>query len=406
MPAYSRRMSSIERFALAINELYRYNVIVMIEGEGALTRQALQSAVDLAAAENPGARVRLKGFLGISEWVDSGIAPEVMEIQAPDWDGFSERGADFMEGRFHPLDGGPVCDLFLVKGASKTRIVARVVHAAMDARGLQHFVEDVFRILRGEPPVGSTSTLTNTDITSKFQDRIKATRKAMNCIPILPPSNHDVSDIRYVWRRMTLDRNIKNLLPKVAVFLAQYARRDSVGEVGFTVPVDLRGLREEVSSTGNLISMLHIKVDPEDNAMTVMKQINQNIRDYADCIIPGLMKWFRWVPLSFIINDMRRNSEMLLFHTTRALSSSGIVSMGLINPADFSCPQFRATSCVGVPASVGKMGVVIMNYRDHTEVAFSTPGAYNQDGQLDRMIGEFSAFIMDTADRATPDKGN
>ncbi len=35
------------------------------------------------------------------------------------------------------------------------------------------------------------------------------------------------------------------------------------------------------------------------------------------------------------------------------------------------------------------MNVVIMNHTDHTEVVFSTPAAYNQEGQLDQLIEEF-----------------
>lgn len=387
-PLYVRRMSSMERFALAINELYRYNIIALIEGRGQLTRQELQSAVDLASANNPGARVRLKYFLGLSKWVDSGIAPEVKEIQAPDWDCSSERGSDFMEGGFQPLEGGPVCDFFLIKG-STTRIVGRVLHAAMDARGLQHLIKDIFRILRGEPPIGSSSTLTSMDITSKFQEKIQCTHKEMNCIPILSPSDHNISDIHYIWRRVNLNKNIRNLLPRMAVFLAQYARKDGAGDVGFTIPVDLRGLREDVLSTANLTSMLHIKVEPNDNAMEVMKQINQNIRDYGDCITPTIMKWVPWMPLSFIMNNLRNNAEKLLYETTEAISSAGIVSMGLFKPEEFSCPQFSATTCIGIPGSVGKMNVVIMNHVDHTEVIFSTPEAYNLEGQLDRMICEF-----------------
>lgn len=145
---YARRMSATERFSLAINELYRYNIVALAEGHGNITRQELQSAVDIAAERNPGARVRLKSILGFTKWVDSGIAPVVHETQAPQWDCFSERGATFMEGSFGTLDGKPVCDLYLLPGET-TRIVARVLHAAMDARGLQHFIKDIFRVLRG-----------------------------------------------------------------------------------------------------------------------------------------------------------------------------------------------------------------------------------------------------------------
>ena len=385
---YVRRLSGMERFALAINELYRYNIVAVIEGEGNLTRDELQSAVHAAAAANPGARVRLKYFLGFSRWIDSGIAPVVTEVDAPDWDGYSERGATFLESGFQPRQGGPVCDVLLVRG-NPTRVIVRVLHAAMDGRGTLHFIKDIFKVLCGEAPIGSSSTLTHADITAKHLDKVKCTHPEMNCIPILPPSHREATNVRYVWRRLRLERNIGNLLPRMAVFLAQQARKGHEGDVGFTVPVDLRGLRENVHSTANLISMLYIKVDPEDTPITIMKQINQNIRDYADCITPTIMKLVPWLPISFIASNLRKNAEALLYRTTPALSSGGIVSMGMFKPKEFSCPHFTAHSCLGIPGSVGKMNVVFMNHDDHTEIIFSTPEAYNRDGQLDRLIADF-----------------
>ncbi|SMB25381.1 conserved protein of unknown function [Sterolibacterium denitrificans] len=387
-PVYSRRMSATERFSLAINELYRYNIVALAEGRGSITRKELQAAVDIAAKKNPGARVRLKSFLGFAKWVDSGIAPVVHEIQVPHWDCFSERGADFMETSFDALNGGAVCDLYLIPGET-TRIVVRVLHAAMDARGLQHFVKDVFRILRGEQPIGSSSTLTDTDVRLKFQDKIQGKQVEMECMPILQPSAHEGETLSYVWRRVIIDKNIGNMLPKMAVFLAQYARKHGEGEVGFTIPVDMRGLREEINTTANMTGYLRVKVDPDSTAKSVMQQINQGIKSYLDCIIPPIFKWVPWIPLSILGKDMRKNADKLLYAKNKVIPSGGLVSMGMFKPGDYSCPQFNATTCIGIPGSVGKMNVVIMNHSDHTEVVFSTPAAFNKDGQLDRLIEEF-----------------
>lgn len=389
---YSRRLSASERFALAINELYRYNIVALAEGVGTITRQDLQRAVDAASAQNPGARVRLKYFLGFTKWVDSGISPEVKEIEASNWDSCSEKGCDFLETGFHPLDGDPVCDFFLIRGET-TRIVARALHAAMDARGMQHLIKDIFRSLRGEPLVGSHSELTDTDIALRFQDKIQATRKEMTCLPILKLEGPKPADLRYIWRRVALNKNIGNLMPRIAVFLAQYARKDRTGDVGFTIPVDMRGLRADEVSTANLTSYLRIKVDQKDTPMTVMQQINQGIREYADCIISPLMKSLPWVPIAWIVRDLKKNVATLLYEPTAALPSGGIVSMGMFKPEEFSCPSFTARTCIGIPGSVGKMNVVIMNHVDHTEVVFSTPAAYNTNGQLDAMIKEFRAYL-------------
>ncbi len=385
---YVRVMSATERFSMAINELYRYNIVALAEGKGSITRAALQAAVDVAAEKNPGARVRLKSILKFTKWVDSGIAPVVHEIQTPQWDCFSERGAEFMEGSFDTLNGGPVCDLYLIPGDT-IRIVVRVLHAAMDARGLQHFVKDIFRVLRGEEPIGSNSTLTDYDVRIKFQDKIQGQQIEMECMPILPPSPHAGDPLTYVWRRAIVDKNIGSMLPKMAIFLAQHARKHAQGEVGFTIPVDLRGLREELNTTANMTGYLRVKVEPDATAKSVMQQINQGIKNHLDCIIPPIFKWVPWIPLSMLIKDMRKNADTLLYAKNKVIPSGGIVSMGMFKPEDFSCPTFQASTCIGIPGSVGKMNVVIMNHTDHTEVVFSTPAAFNKEGQLDRLIEEF-----------------
>lgn len=387
---YTRRLSGLERYSLVLNEVYRYNIDAIAEGSGNITRDELQAAVTTAAAANPGMRVRLKSFLGFSKWVDSGIAPVVHEVEAPDWDCRSERGSDFMQEGFHPLEGGPVCDGFLLRG-SPVRIIFRGLHAAMDARGLQHFTKDVFRVLRGEAPVGSHSTLTDLDVTSRFKDRIREVPPPDVCLPALLPGNGERDRLRYIWRRAVVNRNDRNMLPKMAIFLARHARATNPegGAVGFTIPVDLRGLREEVDTTANMTGYMRIYVVPEDTPKAIMQQIHRNIRNHVDCALPGVLRLLEWVPIAYMVKKLRKGLDAALYQTNKMLPSGGIVSMGMIKPEDFSCPQFKADTCVGIPGSVGKMNVVIMNYPDHTEVVFSTPAAFNTEGQLDRMIDEF-----------------
>lgn len=385
---YSRLLSPTERFNLAINELYRYNIVALAEGTGSLSQAELQQAVNTAAQFNPGVRVRLKSWLGWTRWVDSGESPKVHEIQAPSWNCFDERGAEFMDGSLEPLKGGAVCDLYLIPGKTM-RIVARALHAAMDARGLQHFVKDVFRVLRGEAPIGSDSTLTDLDVRRKHQDDIKDQPPTMHCMPILEPKVDPAAALHYVWRRVIVERNISSMLPKMALFLAQYAHKRSDGEVGFTIPVDLRGLRADIHTTANMTGYLRIKVEPQMTAKQIMQQINHGVKAHVDCIIPAIYKWVPWMPLRLLVRDLRKNADKLLYSANAVLPSGGIVSMGMFKAEDYSCPKFQATTCIGIPGSVGKMNVVIMNHSDHTEVVFSTPVAFNTSGQLDDMIAAF-----------------
>ncbi len=390
---YARKLSGVERYSMAINEIHRYNVDGLVFGCGRIDIDALRRAVTIAATANPGMRVRLKGVLGFAKWVDSGIAPQVSEVNAPQWSFYSEEGADFLRERFNPLAGGPVVDVVLVHGKDKTGVVFRNLHAAVDGRGVMHWMHEVFRALRGESLIGGESTLADFEVAEQFRDKLNTPAVGKHTAPahlaVMPPSLPPDRELSYLWRTVCIPKRITTILPKAAVYLAAYARRQGEGAVAFTVPVDYRGLRADINSTGNLTGYLRIQVRPDDTPKNVMQQINQQIRDYADCHLPLAAKPLRWVPLRLIVNKMRKMRDAVLYQPNAELPTGGLVSMGHTKLEDYSTPDFHCEHAIGIPGAVGKLNIVAVNYTDSTYVTFSVPKNYNRDGQLDRLIAEF-----------------
>ncbi len=400
---YRRRLSGVERYSLVINELCRYNVDGVVEGNGVLEEDAVRTAVALAAAANPGVRVRLTGWLGFSQWVDSGIPPAVRTVLAPAWDGCSELGTEFMQQRFDALGGGPIADVLIVR-SKKTHLIFRGLHAAMDGRGMLHWQQEVFRALRGEPLQGSNSTLTDFDVAVRFREQLEATKKTINkslppaiYIPVVPPSEQREPGLDYMWRMLVLPKNISNILAQAAIFLAQYARRDGAradeadGVVGFTVPVDFRGLRVAADSTGNLTGYLRIQVSATDSSKNIMLQIGRQIRACVDCQTPLGANVLRWIPIGLLLKLLKRKAEPLLYAVNKDLPSGGLVSIGQLDTIDFCCPGFTAERNFGIPGSVGKLNVVMVNQPTATTVIFSAPKNYNREGQIDNLVRDFAA---------------
>lgn len=393
---YERKLSGVERYSIAINEIHRYNVDGLIAGIGHIDLDDLRRAVTAAAEANPGIRVRLKGMLGFAKWVDSGIAPEVTQVDAPQWDFNSNEGAEFLKKPFDPMAGGPIADVILVRTNDKTGVIFRNLHAAVDGRGVMHWMQEVFRALRGEPLLGSDSTLADFEVAERFRDKLPQEQKQAKeksaqpvYLPAIPPSSAADADLQYTWRTVIIRKRITTILPRAAVYLAKYARRQGEGAVGFTVPVDYRGLRVDASSTGNLTGYLRVHVSPEDTPKTVMQQLNQQIRDYVDCRLPLLAKPLRWVPVRLLVNQLKKKSNTLLYTSNAELPTGGLVSMGHANLDDYSTPTFKSERGIGIPGSVGKMNIVAVNYSDLTYVTFSAPKNYNRAGQLDRLIEDF-----------------
>jgi hypothetical protein len=399
---YTRKLSPIERASLVLNEFCNYNCDIIVEGHGALSVDTLRNAVERAAQANPGSRVRLRGVLGFSRWVDSGIAPEVREVRAPVWDGRSERGAGFLEERFNALAGGAICRVLYVRG-SPARIVFRALHAAVDGRSLLHWIAEVFRALRGEPLLGSPCTYVEWDIMRKFQDKVN--REALDApstepsLPVIPCSSLRSTKLRYIWRTVVFPGNIPNVLSKFAIFLARYARRCAQGRVCFTVPVDLRTLREEVLSLGNLTGYLSIPIGPEDGTRDFSRQLSLRVRNHVDCYRPDILKKLPWVPVRTIRREIGRSLERSLYETVPGTMSGGVVSMGNFPLQNLSTPDFAPIEVIPIPGFAGKLNVVTIFTQRHTVTTFAAPASYNVEGQLDALL---DAFQSEFGERYTP----
>jgi hypothetical protein len=375
-----------------LNEFCNYNCDIVVEGHGDLSVDTLRSAVERAGQANPGSRVRLRGVLGFSRWVDRGIAPEVQEFAAPTWDGHSERNAAFLEERFDPLAGGPVCRVVYVRG-NPPRIVFRALHAAVDGRSLLHWMEEIFRALRGEPLLGSPCTYIDWDIQRKFQDKVgpeaqDPPSKEPN-LPVIQCAAPRETRLRYIWRAVVFPKVIPNVLAKFAIFLAEHARLQARGRVCFTVPVDLRTLREEVLSLGNLTGYLSIPIEPGDIPRDFSRQLSLRIRNYTDCYRPDLVKKLPWIPVRTIRRSIARNMQRTLYEPVADAMSGGVVSMGSFPLANVSGPGFTATQLIPVPGFVGKLNVVTIHNGRDTVTSFAVPEHYNSDGQLDWLLQAF-----------------
>lgn len=390
---YTRPLSPLERYSLVLNRLYKYHVDGILEGLGEVDAIDLQRAVDQAAEVNPAIRVRLRGLLRWTWWVDSGIAPKVFKLPLSDWDGQSELHCEFLQNRLDPMKGQAVAEVLIVPCKDgHTRIVFRSVHAAIDGRGLMHWVAEVCRAMRAERLQGSSSRLTDLDIQAAYSDKVQSETNPVqsHCIPVIPPDPLRSGGLHYIWRRVVLPGNVNQLLPKAADFFARYARSREPGEVGFTIPVDYRGLRTSEMGIGNMTGYLRLQVLEDSTPRKLMHQIATKVKSYVDCrSFPGI-KTLRWLPVWFMLRKLIPQVDAILHTVSPALPSGGLVSMGSVTSELYCFPGFSAKYLYGIPGAVGKLNVIFINYPEQTVVSFSTPSTYNGDGQLDRLIKAFT----------------
>jgi hypothetical protein len=135
---------------------------IAVEGHGLIDAQKLRNAIKIASQANPGSRLVLRGNLAWSRWVDSGTSPLLTEIENSDWDGMSSDGLKSLL-KTHDVYRGPTAEVLIFYG-EPLRMIFRAHHAVMDGRGLITWIEDIFRALNGQEPLGSDYTMVENDL--------------------------------------------------------------------------------------------------------------------------------------------------------------------------------------------------------------------------------------------------
>lgn len=145
---------------------------LIFDGSGAFELDKLENAISMASAANPGSRYVLRGMLGSSRWVDSGVTPRLRVVDGAGWDGMGPEGAPACLRESLSVASGPSCEVVVITG-SPLRIVFRSHHGIMDGRGTLTWAEDIFRALRGEPVTGSDPMLCEYDLLNISKGKIE-----------------------------------------------------------------------------------------------------------------------------------------------------------------------------------------------------------------------------------------
>lgn len=337
---YKRRLSANERTLLLVDALYPPIVNqFVLEGEGVLDKARWQEAVSIAAAANPGMRVVLKGFSGLSTWVDSGKAPPVREVNGSSWDGLSPEGAPFLYDRLDAYQG-PTVEILLIHG-DPLRVMFRSLHASVDGRGQLYFLKDVFRVLNGKAPAGSDSTLTDYQFAKRFN---KGFRVRFPDEHIAPTGKACGNESGVIWRRIRLEGKYPNILQQVCILTAREARRQGEGIVRFGIPVDMRLHDRKIKSTGNLVFGVTVEVSPETTVSALEKDILKKIQEKEDLKIFRGEELYRYLPLSLMKwgykRVMEKRHQTGRYNITAYFSNIGYVQLAPLQGAGFKTNRF------------------------------------------------------------------
>ncbi|MEV3932945.1 MULTISPECIES: hypothetical protein [unclassified Streptomyces] len=356
---YTRRISPIERGYLNAAATGTPQLIQMVvEGEGHIDPDALRDAVRVASLASPGVTVRRRGAV----WRAGGPLPPIVEL--PPSAGF--------DSPFHLRDldvvTGPVCEVGLANGPV-TRLVVRASHIVTDGRGLRQWTADVFRVLRGEDPVGAASTADDAHF-----------RTAAGKVPSPPPAvrleglpavlGEGPAAGTPLWIRRRVKACPSAVTARVA---AAVSRRLPAASGRLIVPVDLRRHDPGVRSSANLTSQVVLDLRRDDEWKRLHSQIVGALLRKRDVAVLE-RDFLRSNPFA---NSLREAQNL---DGTRFPCTAIVSDHGRVDTDDHRTPGFTPTGFFTLPMLVPYAEMFLSAFRigDETELTLACrdrPGA-------------------------------
>lgn len=372
--AYKRQVSDSERLWILMDELCPpFANQMVLQGRGQFDILRWKDAVREASAANPGSRVKLKGMIKYSKWVDSGKTPVVRVVDGRDWTGFTPENAPFLKERLSIEKGSP-CEVVLVKGKRYDSVVFRTCHSVMDGSGTKTWAQDIFRVLRGETPVGSDCTMTDAELAKTFQNRYRTPFPVEHISPVgpAPTARRGVT-----WRRIQLKGEFSKILPRVILTTAKEAWKYGDGIVRFCIPVDIRGRKEGTRSTGNLSIGIYVEVTKDSTVDSISDDIKNQLMNKNDGVLTDGQMMFEFLPIWFLKYKAAQIVKQQL--ESGLYSLSGIISnLGRINPAEFTSSDFKPETCFFIPPGIEALPYFasVTGMGENLEILVTLPEAF------------------------------
>lgn len=381
---YERQVSFNEKLYLA-SELLHPGLCIQVVFETScpvsedLCPERLRAAIQAATALNPGARLILRGALGWLRWVARGPIPPLRVIKA--WAKGQPPPAE-LERPLCPKRG-PTCEVVLTQ-APQPVLVFRAFHGVMDARGLMHFAEEVFRALRGEDLVGTNDASSDSEFVLAQVGAKRRPALRDNHAPLVSPQSAEGAGIR--WRRYSLSGPVPGLVAKISVALASYEQATRETTTRIMIPVDMRHYAPQVRSTSNLSNPLFIDVHPEEGWRSVHKRIVRGLLKKEAMRLDPNEEIARWIPL-VLFKQLYRNRTARQRRSRRYPMSALLTHVALRDASAFAgCTQpFSAYYFMPSPNDALPLCVSAMTVGAHTELVVSAPSFLLGERQLDQL---------------------
>lgn len=356
-------------------------VVFVIEGETSSASIDWQSALDRVVALNPGCRLRLAGKRQSSRWISDGNSPRLRFIENCDWDGRSENGAEFLHSTVLSLEEGNTAEL-IVAGQKKIKLIFRVSHAVMDGIGALHFLQELFRALRGEPLLGTNATFSDSELKKSVPSETVSKRKFQ---PAYITGGAQGTERGGGWRRITINGPQPNLLPRIVSLLTEFSRLSSDSPVRIAIPSNLRRHVPELLTTMNFTGMPYLDLDPDESLD--LRHIKKRLKEIQDKNVDAKYarkyELIRYLPFGWV--DSLLSVTEKNFRSPPIFETAVLTVLGSFKQAAFSGGGFTAERLYVLP-QLDNVFLTVTGLQRQFEICVGMPGVFASNGRMDKFL--------------------
>lgn len=374
-------------------EVPRENQIIL-EGEGPIDIDGFRRAVSRAAQANPGSRLRLAGNSLRARWIPDGQEPKVRTVSNCTWDGMSHVGSGFIRADELSANEGVTGEFVVATAPSgkKQFIVFRNLHSIMDGMGYMHFLQEVFRAMRGEKLAGTNAFFREADLMlSVDSDRRAQIRyKDFKVRPAYATGGPRGGEIGDSWQKTVIEGPLMLLSARVSAAVAEFAHRYSDTKARIAVPVNLRRHMPEISSTMNLTGLQYIELFKGDSFMKFQQILHEALKKNNDTNYAKSSELLRMLPFSWMERLSCRTPRNYLKH--RIIETIMVSDLGGFKAKDFTGGGFSATQLFGVPLPGNAFGL-LSTLDNRVAVTIGMPKVYANEGRLSALMDHITAKL-------------
>ena len=391
---YTRKVSSNERVYMAMSELFpAFCIQILLESEDIISVDQLQNAVNIACEANPSSRLLLRGKRQNSHWIDSQINPKVQVLVYNDDKAFHfDKVSVFTE----KIDfrKGPTSRVYIINCGKINRVLFQVFHGTMDAQGALLWAKDVFRVLKGENPIGHLSSLDEQTYLNNATVDKPFVRMDTEYTSPLPEAESFQKE--FTWSRVKVKGKVNGIVAKLVKEIAQMIP----GEKNkFMIPVDLRRHVPEERIGGNFTNPIYLEATQNDTWESLYENMVMQLAHNKELIIDKHLHYIGYLPLWFLKNFLSRTYKKEI--TKNKFFLTGMISnIGKVEREWFSFKGYQPSSICFLPVNLPVAGVsiVITENDEHLEICATAPSVMALEGKLEKMIANLAKNISEDKD--------